>query len=122
MGRRDAGLETERVQIFRQAHPRVRGNRHQPRARGLPRRSDCRSVQTISRRDETKDSAMRSELIGELLSTVRAGKNELVRQNALDLLYKLAADGDRGARRAIAAIERAKILRDEQKEHRSEKR
>jgi hypothetical protein len=53
-----------------------------------------------------------SELIGELLSTVRTGKNELVRQNALDLLYKLASDGDRGARRAIAAVERSKASTD----------
>jgi hypothetical protein len=58
-----------------------------------------------------------SNLIGELLSTVRTGKNELVRQNALDLLYKLASDGDRGARGAIAAVERAKSLRDEKQEY-----
>jgi len=56
-------------------------------------------------------------LVGELLTIVRTGKTELVRQNALDLLYKLAADGMRGARGAIAAIERAKNLRDEKQEH-----
>jgi hypothetical protein len=65
---------------------------------------------------------VRTDLIAELLATVRAGTNELVRQNALDLLYKLAADGDRGARGAIAAIERSKNFRDEEKEHRSDKR
>jgi hypothetical protein len=65
---------------------------------------------------------MSGNLVGQLLLTVRTGKNELVRQNALDLLYKLASDGDRGARGAIAAIERAKNLREETQERRSEKR
>ena len=60
---------------------------------------------------------MSGNLVGELLTIVRTGKTELVRQNALDLLYKLAADGMRGARGAIAAIERAKNLRDEKQEH-----
>jgi len=62
---------------------------------------------------------MNSSLVGELLVTVRTGKNELVRQNAYDLLLKMAADGMRGARGAIAAIERTKNLRDEKQEHRS---
>jgi len=41
---------------------------------------------------------MSSDLVAELLTTVRTGKTSLVRENALDLLYKLAADGVRGAR------------------------
>ncbi len=45
-------------------------------------------------------------MVDELVSTARRGSNETVRQNALDLLYKLAADGLRAARRAIEAIER----------------
>ena len=61
---------------------------------------------------------MSGNLVGELLTMVRTGKSELVRQNALDLLYKLAADGMRGARGAIAAIERAKELREEKQGHR----
>jgi hypothetical protein len=60
-----------------------------------------------------------SDLIGELLSTVRAGKNELVRQNAYDLLLKLRGDGMPGARGAIEAIERSKNLREEKQEYRS---
>lgn len=49
---------------------------------------------------------MSRDFIGELLRTVRAGANELVRQNALDLLYKLAGDGVRAAKLAIEAMER----------------
>ncbi len=52
---------------------------------------------------------MNNNLVRELLTTVRTGKNGLVRENALDLLYKLAADGDRGARGAIRAIERSRL-------------
>lgn len=55
-------------------------------------------------------------LADELLTQARAGRTELARQNALDLLYKLAADGDRRARGAIAAIERSKMLREEREE------
>jgi len=49
-----------------------------------------------------------ARMVGDLMTTVRTGKNDLVRQNALDLLYKLAADGLRAARRAVEAIERSK--------------
>jgi hypothetical protein len=49
---------------------------------------------------------MTRDMIGDLLATVRTGTNELVRQNAYDLLLKLAADGAPGARGAIEAIER----------------
>jgi hypothetical protein len=62
---------------------------------------------------------MSGNLVGELLTQVRTVKTELVRQNAVDLLYKLAGDGVPGARGAVAAIERAKNLRDEKQEHRS---
>lgn len=47
-----------------------------------------------------------TRMIEELVGTARRGRNETVRQNALDLLYKLAADGLRAARQAIEAIER----------------
>jgi hypothetical protein len=60
---------------------------------------------------------MNGNLVGELLTIVRTGKTELVRQNALDLLYKLAADGMRGARGAIASVERAKAFREARQEH-----
>jgi hypothetical protein len=49
-----------------------------------------------------------SDLIAELLSTARTSKDELIRENALDLLRKLAEDGLRGAWGAVAAIENAK--------------
>jgi hypothetical protein len=51
---------------------------------------------------------MSGNLVGELLTIVRTGKTELVRENAYQLLLKLAGDGVRGARGAIAAIERSK--------------
>ena len=62
---------------------------------------------------------MSSDLVGELLTQVRTGKTELARENALNLLYKLAAVGHRGARGAIAAIERAENLCEEKQERRS---
>ncbi len=49
---------------------------------------------------------MSRDMVGDLIGTVRTGRNELVRQNAIDLLYKLAGDGVRAARRAIEVIER----------------
>jgi hypothetical protein len=54
---------------------------------------------------------MSSDLVAELLTTVRTGKTELVRQNAYDLLLKLREDEVRGARGAIEAIERSKHYR-----------
>ena len=47
-----------------------------------------------------------AQMVGDLVSTARHGSNEAVRQNAIDLLYKLAADGLRAAKRAIETIER----------------
>jgi hypothetical protein len=49
-------------------------------------------------------------MVGDLLATVRTGANELVRQNAYDLLLKLASDGLRAARQAIEVIERTNAL------------
>jgi len=51
-----------------------------------------------------------NRMVEDLLATARTGRNELVRQNALDLLYKLASDGLRAARRAIEVIERTNKL------------
>ena len=48
-------------------------------------------------------------MVGDLVSTARRGSNETVRQNAVDLLQKLAADGLRAAKRAIEALERSKV-------------
>jgi hypothetical protein len=62
---------------------------------------------------------MSGNLVGELLMQCRTGKTELVRENAYQLLVKLAGDGVRCARGAIAAIERAKNSREEKQEHRS---
>jgi hypothetical protein len=45
-------------------------------------------------------------MVEDLVATARRGSNETVRQNAIDLLYKLAADGLRAAKRAIEIIER----------------
>lgn len=45
-------------------------------------------------------------MVGDLVATARRGSNETVRQNAIDLLYKLAADGLRAAKRAVETIER----------------
>ncbi len=53
---------------------------------------------------------MSRDMVGDLLRTVRTGANALVRQNALDLLYKLAGDGVRAARQAIETIERTNKL------------
>lgn len=49
-----------------------------------------------------------AHMVGELLSTARRGSNETVRQNALDLLRKIAEDGSRAAKRALEGIERSK--------------
>jgi hypothetical protein len=65
---------------------------------------------------------MSGNLVGELLTLCRTGRTELVRENAYQLLLKLAGDGVCGARGAVAAIKRAKILREEKQEHRSQKR
>jgi hypothetical protein len=56
---------------------------------------------------------MSNDMVGELLTQCRTGNSELVKENAYQLLLKLAGDGVRGARGAIAAIERAKALREE---------
>ena len=52
---------------------------------------------------------MSRDMIADLLTTLRTSTNDAVKQNALDLLYKLAADGLRGAKGAIEAIERSKL-------------
>ena len=44
--------------------------------------------------------------VGDLVSTARRGSNEAVRQNAIDLLDKLASDGLRAAKRAVDTMER----------------
>jgi hypothetical protein len=53
---------------------------------------------------------MSRDMVADLLCTARTGSNELVRQNAIDLLYKLAADGLRAARQAIDVLERTNKL------------
>ena len=53
---------------------------------------------------------MSGRLIEDLLTTVHTGKNALVRGNAIDLLYKLASDGDRAARQVIEVLERTNKL------------
>ncbi len=47
-----------------------------------------------------------NQMVEDLVTTVRRGSNEAVRQNAVDLLYKLASDGLRAAKRAVDAMER----------------
>ncbi len=47
---------------------------------------------------------MSSKLITDLLTTVHASKSEVLRENAIDLLRKLAADGSRKARRAVESL------------------
>jgi hypothetical protein len=53
-------------------------------------------------------------MVGDLVATARRGSNETVRQNATDLLYKLAADGLRAAKRAIETIERIRKANSQQ--------
>ena len=53
---------------------------------------------------------MSRDMIGDLMAAARIGRTELVRENALALLYKLAGDGDRTARQAIDVIERTDSL------------
>ncbi len=53
---------------------------------------------------------MSRDLIVDLLRTARTGRTELVRQNAYDLLLKLALDGDREARQAVEVVERTNKL------------
>jgi len=55
---------------------------------------------------------MSRDIVADLFATVRTGKNELVRQNAIDLLNKLASDGDRAARQAVEILERTNTLVD----------
>jgi len=44
------------------------------------------------------------------MRAARTGGTELVRQNAYDLLLKLALDGDREARQAVEVVERTNKL------------
>jgi len=53
---------------------------------------------------------MSRDLIADLMRAARTGGTELVRQNAYDLLLKLALDGDREARQAVEVVERTNKL------------
>jgi|HubBroStandDraft_6_1064221.scaffolds.fasta_scaffold00431_28 hypothetical protein len=53
---------------------------------------------------------MSRDMIADLLTTLRTSTNVAVRQNAFDLLCKLKEDGVRGAKGALEAIERNKLM------------
>jgi len=50
-----------------------------------------------------------AHMIADLVATAQRGLNDAVRQNALDLLYKLAADGLRAAKGAVDLTERTQL-------------